>query len=233
MLEAEGISSGYGQVTVLHELTFDVRKEVLAVLGANGAGKSTLMWTIARLLPLTSGRLTFDGTDVSGTPAHRLARSGVALVPQESNVFADLTVEENLAVGGQSAGTERSFRDRHDEVMTLFPALHERRHQRAGTLSGGEGQMVAVGRALMQDPRVLLLDEPTAGLAPIYVDSFFERILQIQRTKNIAVVVAEQNAVKAQAIADRVMLLHLGRIATIGDADVKLDVSDIKRGYGL
>jgi branched-chain amino acid transport system ATP-binding protein len=231
MLEARGISSGYGEVTVLKGLDFEVGNEILAVLGANGAGKSTLMWTIARVLRLRSGSLWLDGQDVSATPAHQLAAAGVALVPQERNVFAELTVEENLAVGGQIGRGDHA--QRLDEVMTLFPALADRRRQRAGTLSGGEAQMVAVGRALMQSPKVLLLDEPTAGLAPIYVDGFFDKIREIHLMKGITIVLAEQNAAKAREVADRVMVLNLGEIALMGDSHADLDFEEIKRGYGL
>jgi branched-chain amino acid transport system ATP-binding protein len=230
MLEAEGIASGYGEVKVLKELTFDVGHEILAVLGANGAGKSTLMWTIARVRPLMLGRLSLDGQDVTSMPAHKLAAKGVALVPQEGNVFPDLTVEENLVIGG--LGSSRSHQEGLDDVFGFFPALKDRTRQRAGTLSGGEAQMVAVGRALMQQPSILLLDEPTAGLAPIYVDTFFEKIREIHETRGISIVVAEQNATKARSVADRVMLLQLGEISLIGGRD-DLDMEAIRRGYGL
>jgi branched-chain amino acid transport system ATP-binding protein len=230
MLEARGISSGYGDVTVLKELDFQVGNEILAVLGANGAGKSTLMLTIAGVLPLRAGTLLFQGDDISKTPAHVLASRGIALVPQEGNVFADLTVDENLAIGGLASRADRD--SRVDEVMTLFPALKDRRRQRAGTLSGGEAQMVAVGRALMQGPQMLLLDEPTAGLAPIYVDSFFEKIREIHETRDITIVLAEQNAAKAREISDRVLVLNLGEITMIGN-NADLHIEQLKRGYGL
>jgi branched-chain amino acid transport system ATP-binding protein len=230
MLEARGISSGYGDVTVLKELNFQVGNEILAVLGANGAGKSTLMLTIAGVLPLRAGTLLFQGDDISKTPAHVLASRGIALVPQEGNVFADLTVDENLAIGGLASRSDRD--SRVDEVMTLFPALKDRRRQRAGTLSGGEAQMVAVGRALMQGPQMLLLDEPTAGLAPIYVDSFFEKIREIHETRDITIVLAEQNAAKAREISDRVLVLNLGEITMIGN-NADLHIEQLKRGYGL
>jgi len=230
MLKAEGISSGYGEVKVLRELTFDIGAEILAVLGANGAGKSTLMWTIARVRPLMSGRLWINGQDVTSMSAHRLAANGVALVPQEANVFPDLTVEENLVIGGLVS--RRDHHDGLDDVFGLFPALKERFRQRAGTLSGGEAQMVAVGRALMQEPSILLLDEPTAGLAPIYVDTFFEKIREIHETRGISIILAEQNATKALSVADRVMLLQLGKISLIARKD-DLDTDAVRRGYGF
>lgn len=231
MLEARGISSGYGEVTVLKNLDFEVEHEILAVLGANGAGKSTLMWTLSRVLPLRSGQLFFKGEDVSTTPAHVLAGKGLALVPQEGNVFPELTVQENLSIGGLVGG--RSEKERLDDVFTLFPAVKDRYRQRAGTLSGGEAQMVAVGRALMQDPDLILLDEPTAGLAPIYVDNFFQTIAEIHRSRKITILLAEQNAAKAREVADRVMLLQLGEISLIEGSDTELDVEQLKRGYGL
>jgi branched-chain amino acid transport system ATP-binding protein len=231
MLEVRDIRSGYGDVTVLKGLDFEVGHEIFAVLGANGAGKSTLMRTIARLLPLETGSIRFNGDDVSRMPAYQLAASGVALVPQEGNVFPDLSVEENLSIG--SLIGHRSKEERLDEVFELFPALRDRVRQRAGTLSGGESQMVAVGRALMQDPQIILLDEPTAGLAPIYVDGFFEKIREIHESREISVILAEQNAKKARDVSHRVMVLNLGEIYLIGDSDELLETEDLKKGYGL
>jgi len=230
MLKAEGISSGYGEVKVLKELTFDIGAEILTVLGANGAGKSTLMWTLARVRPLMAGGLFVDDEEVTTMSANRLAAKGVALVPQEANIFADLTVEENLVIGGLAS--RRDNQEGIDDVFGLFPALKDRFRQRAGTLSGGEAQMVAVGRALMQEPSILLLDEPTAGLAPIYVDTFFEKIREIHETRGISIMVAEQNATKARSVADRVMLLRLGEISLIARNE-DLDMEEIRRGYGL
>lgn len=231
MLQVRDVRSGYGEVIVLKGLDFEVGHEIFSILGANGAGKSTLLRTIARLLPLETGAIWFNGDDVSRMPAYNLAASGVALVPQEGNVFPDLSVEENLSIG--SLIGHRSKEERLDEVFQLFPALKDRVRQRAGTLSGGESQMVAVGRALMQDPQMILLDEPTAGLAPIYVDGFFEKIREIHESRGISVILAEQNATKARDVSHRVMVLNLGEIYLIGDSDELLETEDLKKGYGL
>jgi branched-chain amino acid transport system ATP-binding protein len=230
MFECDGISSGYGEVTVLHDVSFTVGAEVFAVLGANGAGKSTLMRTIARLLPLEAGSMRLDGTDVSTWAPHRFAAAGMAYVPQEANVFPDLTVAENLAIGGMIGKRPRA--ERLAEVMDLFPQLSARYDQSAGTLSGGEAQMVAVGRALMQDPQLLLLDEPTAGLSPKYVDELFTTITTIQAERGIGVLLAEQNASKTLAIADRALILSLGRVFLVEEAAL-VDDATLKQGYRL
>jgi branched-chain amino acid transport system ATP-binding protein len=230
MFEIRDLKSGYGGVTVLKGLNLVVGHEVLAVLGANGAGKTTLLATMARHIPLTAGELRFDGKDISHLPAWMAARLGVGYVPQEHGIFGDLTVRENLEIGGMFSRGEVG--DRIDEVMTLFPDLKERQDQRAGTLSGGEARMVACSRALMQQPLVLLLDEPTAGLSPLYVDGFFEKVREIHEKRKVAIVLAEQNATKALEIADRVMLLNLGESLGVADAaDVTPEM--IKEGYGI
>lgn len=228
MLKVENLRSGYGEVTVLMDLNFEVKHEIYAVLGANGAGKSTLMKTLAKHIPLSHGSISFFGESFSQIPAHHLAEKGLAYVPQEGNVFPDLTVRENLSIG--SLVGKRSKEERLEEVIELFPDIAERINQNAGSLSGGERQMVAVGRALMQDPKMLLLDEPTAGLAPKYVNNFFSRIVEIHEKRDVSVMLAEQNAVKAMEICDRVMLLNIGRIVSIDDKE-NVDINHIREGY--
>lgn len=231
MFKAKGIESGYGEVTVLRNLDFEVGDEIFAVLGANGAGKSTLLKTIARVLALKSGSMSLDGQDVSSISSYKLAEMGVAYVPQEHNVFPDLTVSENLSLGG--IVTSRAKRKQiQEEIFEMFPDIVARLNQKAGTLSGGETQMVAIGRALMQEPSLLLLDEPTAGLAPIYVDNLFVKIKEIHENRNVSVVLAEQNATKTLKIADRVMILSLGEIFLIEDSD-KVNVEQLKDGYRI
>jgi len=230
MFKANDIRSGYGEVTVLQGLTFAVNHEIFAILGANGAGKTTLMKTISKVLPLTSGTMHFDNEDISHETPYRLAAKGLSLVPQEYNVFPNLTVAENLNIG--SLVGRREKKEKLDEVYELFPAIVDRAGQNAGSLSGGETQMVAVGRALMQDPKMILLDEPTAGLAPKYVDNFFATIKRIHEQRGITIMLAEQNAARALEIADRVMILSLGKIFLIEDCD-KVDIATVKQGYHL
>ena len=230
MLAAKGIRSGYGGVTVIKGLDLDVGHEIFTVLGANGAGKTTLLATLARLIPLMDGQLWFEDKEVSNLPPWETAARGLGYVPQEKGVFADLTVQENLEIGGMIGG--RALAERIDEVIALFPDLGERRAQAAGTLSGGESRMLACGRALMQDPKLLLLDEPTAGLSPLYVDSFFERIRTIHDEKDVSIILAEQNATKALEVADRVMVLSLGEASIIRDAsDMTTEI--LKEGYQI
>jgi len=230
MLAVETISSGYHGVTVIKDLAFEVGSEVFVVLGANGAGKSTLLATLARLIPLTDGKIRFKGEDVSTLPPFETAGRGIGYVPQEQGTFSDLTVFENLSVGGMIGDRPRD--ERMDEVFDLFPDLKALEQQMAGTLSGGETRMLACGRALMQDPTLLLLDEPTAGLSPLYVDMFFEKISKIHETRGVGIILAEQNATKALEVADRVMVLSLGEAFLIEEAD-KLTTEQLKEGYQI
>lgn len=230
ILEAQGLTGGYAGVTVLHGLDFTVGHEIFAVLGANGAGKSTLMKTIARILRQTGGTLRFRGVDVTTAAPYHMAQRGLAYVPQEQNIFPDLTVEENLAVGARMGSRPRE--ERLEEIFDLFPDVRARLRQKAGTLSGGEAQMVAVGRALMQEPTMLLLDEPTAGLAPRYVDGLFGKLREIHEKHDVSIVLAEQNAARTLAVADRVMLLSLGSIFRI-DATANIDHDALKEGYRI
>ncbi len=230
MFDADNIRSGYGEITVLKDISFSVNNEIFAVLGANGSGKTTLLKTLARLLPLQSGKLELQGNDVSTAAPYQMPAAGVAYVPQEGNVFADLSVMENLSIGGRTGNKSKS--EKLDEVFALFPRLKERLSQSAGSLSGGEGQMLAVGRALMQEPSVLLLDEPSAGLSPLFVDTLFSSIAETRRERGVAIVLAEQNAVKTLEIADRVMVLSLGEMHLLRKRS-ELSMSDITEAYHI
>ena len=230
MLKAHNLTSGYGEISVLKNLSFTVGDEIFAVLGANGAGKTTLLKTLARLLPVQSGELNIDGRDLSIVPAHHMPGLGVAYVPQEANVFPDLSVIENLSIGGRTG--QRPKTEKFEEVFALFPRLKERRNQAAGSLSGGEGQMLAVGRALMQEPRILILDEPSAGLSPIFVDTLFSSIAETRNDRGVTIILAEQNAVKTLEIADRVMVLSLGQMHLLRDA-ASLSMHDITEAYHI
>ena len=230
MLNVSQLGSGYGDVQVLTDLSFDVGNEVLAVLGANGAGKTTLLKTLAKVIDVRTGDIHWQGKNVTETPAYELSASGIAYVPQESNVFPNLSVAENLSLGALVG--KRSKAERLDEVYTLFPRLAERREQSAGSLSGGEGQMLAVGRALMQDPQLLLLDEPSAGLSPLYVDTLFQTIADARESRGLAIVLAEQNAKKTMEIADRVLVLSLGQMHLLEDAQ-SLSMSQLMEAYHI
>lgn len=229
-LEVQGLCSGYHGVTVLKGLDFSVGDEIFAILGANGAGKTTLLATLARLIPLMAGSIRFQGEDVSALPPYETASRGVGYVPQEKGTFADLSVIENLNIGGMIGRRPRD--ERLAEVFELFPALKEHQAQPAGTLSGGESRMLACARALMQDPKVLLLDEPTAGLSPLYVEMFFEKVREIHESRGVAIVLAEQNATKALQVADRVMVLSLGEAFAVMQAS-DLTTQQLKEGYRI
>ncbi|MCL2856967.1 MAG: ABC transporter ATP-binding protein [Oscillospiraceae bacterium] len=231
MLKIENVVSGYGEVSVLQDISFEVGHEVFAILGANGAGKTTLMKTIAKAIPLMSGSMSFEGEDIAGETSYEVAARGIAFVPQEHNVFPTLTVLENLSVGSTLLDKARK-NEKIEEVLNTFPALKAISKQKAGSLSGGEAQMVAVGRALMQEPKLLLLDEPSAGLSPLYVDMLFSKIADIHKEHKVSVLVAEQNAVKTLRVANKALILTLGKIHMIEDAD-KLDESVIKEGYNI
>jgi branched-chain amino acid transport system ATP-binding protein len=230
MLEVHGLRSGYYGVNVLKDIDLEVGKEVFTILGANGAGKTTLLATLAGLIPSTAGTIGFRGDDVTHIPAFETAARGMGYVPQERGVFAELTVMENLNVGGMIGSRSRD--ERIEEIVELFPDVGNLGNQLAGTLSGGESRMVACGRALMQDPALLLLDEPTAGLSPLYVDMFFEKITEIHETKGVSIILAEQNATKALEVADRVMVLSLGEAFAVMDA-ANLTTEQLKEGYRI
>jgi branched-chain amino acid transport system ATP-binding protein len=230
IIEVTGLRSGYHGVTVLKGLDFSVRNEVFTILGANGAGKTTLLATLARLIPLTAGTIRYADEDVSHLRPYDTAARGLAYVPQEQGVFGNLTVIENLRVGGMIG--IRPHEERLGEVFELFPALKDMQKQLAGTLSGGESRMVACGRALMQDPKVLLLDEPTAGLSPLYVDLFMGKVREMHLARGVAIVLAEQNATKALEVADRVMVLSLGEAHPVVDAS-EVTTQQLKEGYRI
>ncbi len=230
MLDAKGIRSGYHGVTVVKGVDLTVGHEVFAILGANGAGKTTLLATLARLIPLMDGEIWFDGQNISHVSPWVSAGRGIGYVPQEKGIFPQLTVLENLYVGAMIG--ERSREERLEEVIQLFPDIGARRGQAAGTLSGGESRMVACARALMQDPKLLLLDEPTAGLSPLYVDHFFDKIREIHQTRDVSIILAEQNATKALEVADRVVVLSLGEASEVMDAD-KMTTKTLKQGYQI
>jgi branched-chain amino acid transport system ATP-binding protein len=229
LLELVGVSSGYDQMEILHEVSLEVGEaEIVTLIGPNGAGKSTLLKTIFGLLRPTRGQIRFRGNDITGLAPNAVVRRGVSYVPQTENVFPSLTVDENLELGAVTRTDD--FRPRVREVMELFPVLAERRRQRAGTLSGGERQMLAMGRALMLDPVLLLLDEPSSGLAPLLVETVFSRIVEINRA-GVAILLVEQNAREALEFSRRGYVLAGGQRRLEGSAAALLTDDEVARLY--
>lgn len=212
ILALDRVTAGYGLITVLDEVALSLHPgEILAVLGANGSGKSTVLKTTAGLTRMIGGTITFDGRDITRWPAHRRAAEGIGYVPQTRNVFLDLSIADNLRMGAFLR--PRSFARDVEEVFALFPRIAERRRAMAGTLSGGERRMLAIGMTLLLKPRVLLLDEPSSDLSPAMVDTVFDAIARIHRDLSIPIMLVEQNVVKALKLASRVVVLVRGREA--------------------
>lgn len=217
LLEVRGLSSGYGETTIVRDVDLDVRDgETLVIVGPNGHGKSTLLRAISGLLPLRGGTVTFGGQRIDGRPAEKLTQTGLIHIPQGDHVFPDLTVEENLLMGAFPAAAWRSRRAALGDVYELFPKLRERRSQRARTLSGGERRMVALGRGLMRDARLLVIDEPSLGLAPVIVEAVYEIVAKVARETDTAILLVEENFTHVEEIADRVCVLEMGRIVRTG-----------------
>jgi branched-chain amino acid transport system ATP-binding protein len=230
LLAVEGLSAGYGRIEVLHAIDLAVAAgELVAVVGANGAGKTTLLRVVSGLLPPRSGHVRLDGSDVTATPAERLAALGVAHVPENRLVFPGMTVTENLALGAYTR--RRGGAPDYTEVFDLFPRLADRRGQVAGTLSGGEQQMLAIGRGLMAQPRLLLLDEPSLGLAPKLVTEIFAVLSRLRDRGDRGIVLIEQNARAALRIADRAVVLDRGRVNLAGTPDELLTDPRVQAAY--
>jgi len=209
VLEARNLTSGYGETDILHDVSIKLdEKEIVSVIGPNGAGKSTLLKTIFGILRPSRGVVKLQDEEITGLNPDRIVRKGMSYVPQVDNVFPSLTIQENLEMGAFVRNDD--YRDRLQEMYDLFPLLKDRRNQKVGSLSGGQRQMVAMGRALMLDPTVLLLDEPSASLAPLLVEMIFEKIVDINKT-GVAIVVVEQNARETLKISDRGYVLATGR----------------------
>jgi branched-chain amino acid transport system ATP-binding protein len=233
MLQMNDVVAGYGRGVVLHDLSMSVQDgEVLGVLGRNGMGKSTLIRVLAGLLRIKSGRVEVSGVDLTREPSHVRARHGIAVVPQGRGVFADLTVTENLRLGRLAAGT-RVRAGRLQEVLEYFPRLAERPKQRAGTMSGGEQQMLAIARAMMAEPRILLLDEPSDGIMPVLVQQIAENIKEINRNEGLTTVVVEQNVPMVSRMATRCLVLESGRIVASGSMDELAATGEVERHLGV
>ena len=231
MLEVKDLEVSYGMIQAIKGISFEVNKgEVIALIGANGAGKTTTLHTITGLLSPKNGSVIFEGEDITKIPAHKIVSMGMAHVPEGRRVFADLSVYENLKLGAYTRKDKENLNKDLENIYKRFPRLAERKNQSAGTLSGGEQQMLAMGRALMSKPSIILMDEPSMGLSPILVNEIFDIIESISKS-GTTVLLVEQNAKKALSIADRAYVLETGKIVTSGKASELLEDDSIKKAY--
>ena len=231
MLEIKDLEVYYGMIQAIKGISFQVNEgEVIALIGANGAGKTTILHTVTGLLSPKCGSVLFEGKDITKVPAHKIVSLGMAHVPEGRRVFAELTVYENLKMGAYTRKDKNEMEQTLESVYQRFPRLRERKNQLAGTLSGGEQQMLAMGRALMSHPKIILMDEPSMGLSPILVNQIFDIIEEVSKS-GTTVLLVEQNAKKALAIADRSYVLETGKIVLEGDADQLMNDDSIKKAY--
>ena len=232
LLEVHGLASGYGDVPALSDVSLTVSaQEIVSVVGANGAGKTTLLSAISGLLPRTFGTVRFDGEQIERLPAHDVVRRRLVMVPEGGRLFPFMTVLENLELGAFSATARPHLKTSLEAVLTFFPVLAERRHQLAGSLSGGERQMCAIARAMMSQPKLLMLDEPSLGLSPQMVERVFDLILWLARQQNIAVLLVEQNVGDALGMASRGYVIERGRVVKSGTSQALLADADVQRAY--
>ena len=231
MLEVKDLEVYYGMIQAIKGVSFEVNEgEVIALIGANGAGKTTILHTITGLLAPKKGSVVFEGKELTKIPPHKIVSLGMAHVPEGRRVFAELTVLENLMMGAYTRSDKKEIEDSIQMVYERFPRLRERKHQMAGTLSGGEQQMLAMGRALMSKPKIIVMDEPSMGLSPILVNEIFD-IIQAVSEAGTTVLLVEQNAKKALSIADRAYVLETGNIILEGNANDLLNDDSVKKAY--
>jgi branched-chain amino acid transport system ATP-binding protein len=231
LLSIQNLHVAYGNILALQGISVEVHEgEIVTLIGANGAGKSTLLRAISGVVPIRSGTITFGSTDLTGVPAHRIVELGVAHVPEGRGIFANLTVQENLKLGTWSRKDRKDLPQEYQRVFDLFPRLAERKEQLAGTLSGGEQQMLAVARALMTRGRLMLLDEPSMGLAPVLVREIFQTIREINAS-GTTILLVEQNARQALKLAHRGYVLETGRLTLEGAANLLMDDPKVKAAY--
>ena len=231
MLKVEDLHVSYGAINAIKGISFEVNEgEIVTLIGANGAGKTTTLHTISGILTPKSGKITLGDKNIVGIPAHKILSYGMAQVPEGRRVFARMTVQENLEMGAFLRKDQEELKANYENVFKKFPRLEERRKQLAGTMSGGEQQMLAIARALMSKPKVLLMDEPSMGLAPILVQEIFNIIKEINKA-GTTVLLVEQNAHMALSIADRAYVLETGKVVMEGNAKELLDNDDVRRAY--
>ena len=231
MLEVRDLQVYYGMIHAIKGISFDVNQgEVIALIGANGAGKTTTLHTVTGLLAPKSGSVLFEGKDITKVPAHKIVSMGMAHVPEGRRVFAELSVYENLKMGAYTRKDKKEIEESLANVYKRFPRLEERKNQMAGTLSGGEQQMLAMGRALMSKPKIILMDEPSMGLSPIFVNEIFDIIRAVSES-GTTVLLVEQNAKKALSISDRAYVLETGTITMSGKAKDLLEDEAVKKAY--
>lgn len=231
MLEIKNLQVYYGVIQAIKDVSFEVNEgEVIALIGANGAGKTTILQTVTGLITAKNGSVFYQGTDIQKIPAHKIVSLGIAHVPEGRRVFSQLSVYDNLLMGAFTRKDQEEIAASLENVYKRFPRLKERRGQLAGTLSGGEQQMLAMGRALMSHPKIILMDEPSMGLSPILVEEIFDIIKSISKS-GTTVLLVEQNAKKALAIADRAYVLETGKIVLEGKADLLMNDESVKKAY--
>ena len=231
LLEVKGLQVFYGVIHAIKGISFEViQGEIIALIGANGAGKTTTLQTITGMIPSKAGTIIYDGKDITRTPGHKLVPMGIAHVPEGRRVFAELTVLQNLKLGAYTRSDKGEVEETLKMIYRRFPRLEERKNQMAGTLSGGEQQMLAMGRALMSHPKLIVMDEPSMGLSPIYVNEIFDIIQSINKD-GTTVLLVEQNAKKALSIANRAYVLETGTIALSGDARELMNDDSVKKAY--
>ena len=231
MLKVTDLQVYYGVIQALKGISFEVNEgEVIALIGANGAGKTTILHTVTGLINQKAGKIEFEGKDISHTPAYKIVAEGMAHVPEGRRVFAELSVYDNLMMGAYTRKDKKEIAETLAMVYKRFPRLEERKKQMAGTLSGGEQQMLAMGRALMSKPKIILMDEPSMGLSPIFVNEIFD-IIKAVSASGTTVLLVEQNAKKALSIADRAYVLETGKIILEGDAMVLMNYERVKKAY--
>ncbi len=232
LISINNINVGYGEIQVLFDVSLEVREgEVLSIVGANGAGKSTLLKTISGLLTPTQGEIIYNGRKISGTPADEIVAGGLIHVPEGRRLFSLMTVLENLELGAFSRNGRKNFDKNLAEVYELFPRLAERKHQMSGTLSGGEQQMVAIGRGIMAQPKVMMLDEPSLGLAPVLKKDIFSAIRKIAENYGVTIVLVEQDLMNSMAISDRAYVMEQGQVVLEGSSQDLLNDPHVKAAY--